>query len=408
MFQMLWRRRLFICAVASCTGLLAALYVSFIATPVYQVTSVLRPVALNDMDSLNRSALYDLSPNAAVLKIGAALESYSIRLNYFRENEELFRSYLRAGMTVEQAFEEFNRSSLKITLPAPDTDPVAARVSVDMSYPQGVDGVAILNGFVSYAIAAQRNIVQSDFDVILRNRMAEVSTLIDAQRAVYEADKQGQIAKLLEQDNLKRSLLQDELKALRQQLKTQRLNRISELSEAIAIAHSLGIKRPTTPSLLGEAGQGGAGSVMRTEVSNQTIPLYFMGSDALEAERAVLQKRGSDDFSSGRIAEIHKELQMLQSNRQAEALRQRQNEDLFLLGVEPMQKEMVRLKSLNTDMQQLKLVVIDRPALQPLAPIKPMKVLVVVLGVLLGAVLAAGAVILMRYIQLRRGTVAGA
>lgn len=404
--QIVWQRKGFIAAISALMGLFFAVYAFFVATPVYQVTSVLRPVALNDMDALNRSGLYSLSPNAALLKVGAALDSYEARLSYFRANEALFKPFLRPGVSVGQAFEEFNRGSIKVTLPPADVDPVAAHVSIEMSYPEGVDGVSVLNGFVSFVIAAQRDLVQSDFDVILKNRISEVTAQIDAQRAVYDSDKQSQVARLLEQDNLKRSLLEDELKALRQQLKTQRANRISELSEAISIAHSLGIKRPTTPSMFGDAGLSGSGNVVRTEVSNRSIPLYFMGSDALEAERAVLQKRPSDDFSTGRIAEIQKELQLLQANRQVETLKRRQNEDLFLLGIEPMQKEMVRLKGLNMNMQELKMVVVDRSALQSPSPIKPMKALIIVLGMLLGAVLGAGFVVLSRYVQLRRGAVA--
>ena len=70
--------------------------------------------------------------------------------------------------------------------------------------------------------------------------------------------------------------LQDELKALRAQLKTIRFDRIVQLDEAIGIAKSLGIRKPTTPSALGDAERSGS-SVMRTEVNNQQIPLYFIG-----------------------------------------------------------------------------------------------------------------------------------
>ena len=139
--------------------------------------------------------------------------------------------------------------------------------------------------------------------------------------------------------------MQDELKALRQQIKTARQDRIAQLGEAIAIAKSLGIEKPTTPSALGEKRVVPASSsVMRTEINNQQIPLYFMGVEALSAERTALLQRKSDDFTEGRIAQIARELQLLQSNREIEVLKQRQNEDLFLSGVEPLRAEVVRLK----------------------------------------------------------------
>ena len=52
-----------------------------------------------------------------------------------------------------------------------------------------------------------------------------------------------------------------------------------------------------------------------------------MGTDALEAERAALQQRKTDDFTEGRITQIARELKMLQSNPEVKVLKQRQNED---------------------------------------------------------------------------------
>ena len=141
---------------------------------------------------------------------------------------------------------------------------------------------------------------------------------------------------------------------------------------------------------------------MRTEVNNQKIPLYFMGSNALEAERDALQRRTSDDFTNARVAEIGKELQMLEVNRKVEVLRRRDNEDIFLQDVEPLRAEVARLRNLNIDMSNLKLVTIDRRAQEPLAPIKPKKALVVALSLTAGLVLGL-VIALIRYVVQNRG-----
>ena len=112
-----------------------------------------------------------------------------------------------------------------------------------------------------------------------------------------------------------------------------------------------------------------------------------MGVDALEAERNALQRRTSDDFTEGRIAQIAKELQLLRANRQIEVLNRRENEDLFLINVEPLRAEEARLRKLNIDMSRLKLVTIDKQALEPLSPIKPKKALVLAMGLVLGGIL---------------------
>jgi LPS O-antigen subunit length determinant protein (WzzB/FepE family) len=249
-----------------------------------------------------------------------------------------------------------------------------------MQYPKGIDGVAILNGFVDYAIALQREQVGADLKVIVNNRLNELKGKIDAARSNYETSKAAKIARLLEADKVKRARLRDELTALRLQLKMERNGQLAELDEAISIARSVGIKNPTVPAAMGEDAYRGSSQVMRTVVTNQKLPLYFMGTALLEAERKALQQRTNDDFTNTRVAEIGKELRMLDVNREVEVLNSRQNEDVFLQGVEPLWAEEARLRGLNIDMSALKLVTVDRQAQAPLNPIKPKGALIIALS----------------------------
>lgn len=400
--QAIWKERKLILSVAMFASLLAAAY-AFMAKPEYRVTSVLRPSEINELDALNRSEIYRLPPDAALMKVGASLESYETRLGFFRENQRLFKSFVQPGRSLEQSFEAFNRNSIKLVLnDAEKAGLLKAYIQLEMDYPKGVDGVAILNGLVDYAIIRERNQVATDLDVIVKNRLEEIKGKLDASRSGYSTDKEAKIALLTEADSLRRAQLQDELKALRMQLKTRRADRMAQLREAIGIARTLGIRKPSTPSSLGEGGQGGAVSMMRTEINNQQVPLYFMGVEALEAERAALLQRKSDDFTEQRIAQIAKELQLLQSNRQVEVLNQRKNEDLFLKGVEPLRTEITRLRSLNMDMGNLQLVAIDKQAVEPVSPIKPNKLLIVVLGAFLGVFLGIVIAACRHFFQLKR------
>ena len=385
LLRAVWLQKKIIITASMLCGLVAWGYASLV-TPEYQVRSVIRPAAINELDALNRSGVYTLPPSEALLKVGASLESYDTRLGFFRANQALFSQFEHPGRTLEQSFEHFNRSSLKLILPDPNkADSLSAFIGLELSYPEGVDGVQILNGFVDYAVDAEQKQIAADLKVIVNNRLTELKGKIDAARSNYESEKSAQIATLLESDNIKRAQLQDELKALRQQLKIGRFDRIAELNEAIGIAKSLGIQKPTTPLALRGTPDAGNTNVMRTEINNQQTPLYFMGVDALEAERTALQNRKTDDFTEARIAKIAHELQLLQSNREVEVLKQRQNEDLFLSGVQPLRAEVVRLGNVGSlDTSNIKLVAVDRRALEPMEPSKPKKVLIVVLGLFLG------------------------
>lgn len=399
-FRNVWSQKKLILGVTVGFGFLAVAY-AFLATPEYQVNSVLRPAAVNELDALNRSEIYQLPPNDALTKVGASLESYDTRLGFFRENQRLFKEFERPGRTLEQSFEEFNRDSVRLILPDPKkSDVLSSFIKLELNYPKGIDGVAILNGLVNYAIDLERQQVAADLSVIVKNRLSELDGKFSAARASYLVGKEAKIAALLEADNLKRAELQDELKALRVQLKTERSDRVSQLNEAISIAKSLGIKKPTTPSALSES--AGVSSVMRTEVNNQQIPLYFMGVEALEAERTALQVRKSDDFTESRIAQIAKELDLLKSNRQVEMLSRRENEDLFLNDVQPLRAEIARLHSLNLDMSRLKLVSIDRQALEPLKPIKPNKSFLIIFGLIFGGMIGIAVAVTRAFISFRK------
>jgi LPS O-antigen subunit length determinant protein (WzzB/FepE family) len=195
---------------------------------------------------------------------------------------------------------------------------------------------------------------------------------------------------LLEADRLKTAQLKDELIALRLQLKTQRSDRMAQLTEAITIANALGLKKPATPL-----------SLINAEVNAQQPPLYFMGTDALEAERSMLKQRKSDDFTEVRIAAIIKELELLQVNREVEVLNQRVDEDVFLHDLEPLRSEVSRLSNLDFDTGALKLVTIDQLAFQPLEPIKPNKKLILLSSLLLGLMLGTGLALIRYFVAVR-------
>ena len=392
--KLIWQGRRLILLLGTLFGLSAYAYTRLV-TSEYQVTSVLRPVALNALDALNRSGVYTLPPDEALTRVGSALESYGVRLGFFRANQALFSYLQRPGVTLEQSFESFNRASLKVITPSISKDGSRnALIRLKLNYPEGVDGAQILNGFVEYAIEVERKRIEADLKIIIENRLVELEGSIDAARDEYDVNKQARIATLLEADGVQRSQLQDELVALRKQLKVERRDRIAQLKEAIDIAQSLGIQKPTTPSGLAESSRAGEGPTMYTEINNQQIPLYFMGVEILEAERSALLKRNSDDFTEARIAQIEREMWMLQNNREVEVLERRENEEVFLSGVQPIRAEIARLgKAGSLEFSSIQLVSVDRKALEPLDPIKPKKNLLVLLGVVFGT--ATGALIVL-------------
>jgi chain length determinant protein (polysaccharide antigen chain regulator) len=385
LFRALLQQKYLILAVAGVVTLAAVAY-AFLATPYYQVQSVLRPVDRGSLDELNGTGVYELTPVEALNLVGAGLSSYENRLAFFRENQKLFTGLIEPGRSLEQIFEEFNRSAFTMLQVDPKKSTGQSEfVGLSLTYPRGVDGVGVVNGLVALVLDAERERISADLEVLIANRLLNIEQKIEAARASYDVSKQAQIAVLLEKDVLSRAQLQDELRALRAELKTRRLSRIMVLDEAIQIAESLGIKQPTTPSSMSDAQR--QGQVVRTEINSREIPLYFMGTEALKAEREALSARRSDDFIEPRVSEIEKELALLTHNRQVETLEKRDNEDLYLKDLAEWRQEAAQLKGIKFDSSQLRLVRLDQQALAPLSAIKPKKALVIALGLGVGLML---------------------
>src|SRR5699024_12166370 len=109
-----------------------------------------------------------------------------------------------------------------------------------------------------------------------------------------------------------------------------------------------------------------------------------MGTKALEAEYNALLNRKNDDFTSRRITEINKELQLLEHNRQIELLEARENEDLFIVEQAELKRQLALLENTHVDFDTLEIVRIDQIAHTPYRPIKPTKKLTGALPIPMG------------------------
>lgn len=402
LFQSLWQEKVLIVIITAVVTAVALIY-ALAATPVYQVQSIVKPVLAKDLDELNGTGVYKLSPGQAVNQVGASLESYDARFAFFKANQALFEPLLSDSATLEQNFQRIN-DNIKILKTDAKEEVFDSYVGVQLQYPKGINGPAIANGLIEHAVQLEKDRITASLEVVINNKLERLERTMSVARAEYEANIESQIAKLIEKDTLKKAQLLDELETLREALKVRRQNRIKQLDEAIAIAQALGIKKPATRASLADEQRNAAGNIIRTEVNNQSSPLYFMGTDALNAERESLMAREDDDFTSGRIVEINTALKLLENNRQIEVLQSRENEDLFLAELAGNRKEAARLKNLKVDLDNLKIVRVDQLAIEPSSPIKPNKKLIVAVGIVLGGMLGVFAALIRSMIRKRKQT----
>lgn len=402
----LWKGKfsiLLIAAVATACSFLLAFSVS----PTFQIKTVVREGSQDSFYALNLSGVYSVTPKEMLNRVGAKLDSYDARLRFFDKNQDIFQSLGETYEARRNAFIELNSRDFKLLKPESDAKKnsgLVEFVGLSLDYKKNLDGKEILKRYLEFVIDEERQRLAADVRSSVDNSLLQIERRLAGAKAAYESQKSSEIVQLEEGDQLRKLQLNDELAALREKLRTLRQNRISQLNEAIAVASSLKILKPSTPSDLSEASKTSNGSMIKTEVNNQQVPLYFLGVEALSAELKALRERRTDDFTSTRIAEIAMELKLLNKNRKIETLKGRQDEELFLSTLSSLREEAAKLKALNFDFNSMSLVTIELAAEEPKDPIKPKKSLIIVIGCLLGFLLGVLYVMISSAIRSRRNS----
>lgn len=93
LFRALWKQKLLIVSVTLLVGMLAAAY-AFLATPEYQVQSVLRPALIKDLDELNRTGVYTLTPAKAMQRVGAPWSLTKVALSSFAPTRACSKAFV--------------------------------------------------------------------------------------------------------------------------------------------------------------------------------------------------------------------------------------------------------------------------------------------------------------------------
>ncbi len=163
-----------------------------------------------------------------------------------------------------------------------------------------------------------------------------------AARAKQEVLKNNQSDMLVKADNIKRQIARARATA-----RKEREDTIVRLKEALVVAKAIGLKKPPLISgaLSAEVSAGMAGSLS-----------YMRGSEALETEIANLEARTSDDP--------------------------------FISGLRRMQQSMEQYRTLQVGADVISVYQQDGVVDQPETPIRPKKLLVLVLTALFAVVLA--------------------
>jgi len=329
LWEQVWSQKIMLIIVTIISMFLGVL-LAFSIPAEYRSTTYMLPPQLKDIQALNINApLVSGDASRLVFKqYGAGevykrfltnLESRGMRLAYFNENELL--NYAVVGevpVNENKVFEDFFNKKLQLS---------------EAKQSQGDNQVTFSFSTNDPLLAAKLNneFIEEMFLKTVNDLSMEV--MLDVERLKATLD---------EQINSRRAVAEQ-----------RRLDRLTELEEALIIAEAINLE-------FSEINQ----------VANNLSMEYMRGFAAINAELTVLKSRESDDP--------------------------------FILGLRDLQEQIDFLSNVVVDTSRVKVAIIDQKAIAPDSPVKPNKKLIVAVSLVLGLMLGVFIALIRSAVRKRR------
>lgn len=331
------RRHVIFIAVA--TTLLLAISYLMLSTKVYEAKFRATPASSSAFADLNLLEGFKVQPEDAYWALVNRLGSFQSFSEYVNAHPDQF--LIPEGAKLKGIFER----RLKVRgLSSSQEDGLSLEVTY--LYPEGEDGPTILNNYLAYTADSVWRELRENFQAYNNVQIRSLSTDLELQKEALLASRR---------------------------------KRIFDLEQAIMTARRLGIAKPTTPQDMSRE-KGKSEVVYAYLGSDNSLPLYFMGYKALEADMGTLKASLDQGLSTEHIRNTEQRL----SQRLRIA-------DLLMSG---------ELTSGNTELSPGQRVVsVVESAFPASEPVKPKSALVLLGAFVFGAMFGLFLIFLMHFIS---------
>ena len=389
LFQSLWQKKKLIIASSALCTVLGGVF-ALLSPATYEAKGYLRPTSIAQLSAINETGIMKLGPEELFIQSGLLLNSRGLRREAFlSENIQSVVMNSSGGQTAEQLFDSFNK---QLHIQIPDSKKEAATsdsIVVSFRHHDPEFASTVVNESMRLTQQAQRQEIEQNLRSIITDRKESLTTSIQEAERLENIKRQALIERMEDSNRLAIEKLTDELSTARQAARQQRLDRMDKLREALSIARSLNITKPSSLSQLSEDTRlADGGMAVTTEINSQEKPLFLLGQELLSAELEVLGRRTNDDFASATIRQLESRLDLLEKNRDIDNLKRRQDDKAFVMEQTiPQRRELQRLSNINIDYANIQPVRLDQTASVPGQPINPRKALILSLALVAGLML---------------------
>ena len=383
----LWREKWTI-AFAIASGLILGVGYLLITPPTYRASTQLEPPSAAELAPLNNTQIVTVNPGEAFADLLSILESDAHRAELVTKEKTLLASiYTIAEADLD--LEAINFQSLyTINYPEPKREETSLEPNIYLLTSEGHNRdllKTLLDRNISLATQQLLKQWKTTFEKSRSAKLNKANTDFERLTQAAKERRDNAITRLTEENLLQTKQLEDELAARKRYVLDNRANNIIELEEALKIATALGLNQPSSLSRLGTQLRSGQQVEVNTEINNQQDPLYLRGTKLLDAELENLKGLSNTTFLDTKIIELETELQKLKANRDIEILSTRESDVAFSDDLQSLRETIQRLtvtefpENFTVDFQ-------NAPTVAPLSPIKPKRMLILVVSILLGGV----------------------
>jgi len=206
-------------------------------------------------------------------------------------------------------------------------------------------------------------------------KIRQINDQIEALTIKARRDRLNQIERIKEEDGQKIRQINDQIDRARYQAKENRLNQIVVLLDAAKLAKSLGIIENNFKLIKGD----GASSDLTISIGeNKDLPEWYLyGEKALIQRVELLENRMSDDPFIPELVALNNQLNEVQNNNLLKTLETRQDDSPFIAEIVKLDIEKIKLKSRIIDTNSVNAMQLSQISITPRNSIKSNKRMIV-------------------------------
>ena len=385
LFESLWKEKVLIVAITFVITLLAGLYAFVIAKPVYEVSVKVKPEALEAVELLKTLSFGE--------KIKVDVNNY---INFIESPE--FIEALYGGGYFDKLFEgqeiDNPQDALRVipkilyaTRLGDQKNPSIYPFQITLEATDPLVGEQILNNLLNLAGAQLVVEAKEKYVAFKQNRILKLTDDKQTLEAELFAKRMDEITRLQEADSLQIKELSEQLRIKTESYFENLSDRIMSLDEAIGIARSLDIIEPVALDRLIRKNEAvSANQVFEVVSKDKEDPLYMRGTRLLTAELEQLKSRPKDFIPDNEIKKLKDQLEALRVNHKIETLKARTSDESFSEALQAIRAELAQLK-VEEFPEDLRFDYVNGKAIAGDRPVKPKRLLIVALAVVVGGML---------------------